>query len=97
MFVHHLLGLLDQTFHGLALLAFDRLAQAGEGAFQPLDLFFGDAYQDYDVIYDAVNFEMIAADVLGSGKLPGDECGSIVWPATWTFEPAAASVGVDRA
>lgn len=59
-----------------------------------IDLYFGDAYQDHDVVYDAVTFEVMAADVFGSGKLPGAECGSIFWPATWTYSPAATPVGV---
>jgi lipopolysaccharide transport system ATP-binding protein len=53
-----------------------------------IDLYFGDAYTDHDVIYDAVTFDVVASDVFGSGKLPGPECGSIYWPATWTHTPA---------
>src|SRR5688500_16631229 len=56
-----------------------------------LDLYFGDQYQDFDVIYDAATFEVIAADVFGSGKLPGSECGPIVWPATWTHAAASTA------
>ena len=61
-----------------------------------IDLYLGDAYQDVDVIYDAATFDVIAADVLGGGKLPGIECGPIVWPATWTYEPSATPAGVVR-
>ena len=57
-----------------------------------LDLYFGDQYQDFDVVYDAATFEVIAADVFGSGKLPGTECGPIVWPATWTHAAASTAV-----
>jgi lipopolysaccharide transport system ATP-binding protein len=52
-----------------------------------IDLFFGDLYQDYDVVYDAITFEVVAADVFGNGKLPGAECGPVYWPATWTHAP----------
>ena len=52
-----------------------------------IDLFFGDMYQDHDVVYDAITFEVVAADVFGQGKLPGAECGPIYWPATWTHVP----------
>ncbi|HXZ80683.1 MAG TPA: ABC transporter ATP-binding protein [Terriglobales bacterium] len=52
-----------------------------------VDLFFGDLYDDYDVLYDAFSFEVISADVFGNGQLPGAECGPIFWPATWTLEP----------
>jgi lipopolysaccharide transport system ATP-binding protein len=54
-----------------------------------VDLYFGDGYQDYDVVYDATTFEVVAADVFGNGKLPGAECGPIFWPASWTYSPAA--------
>jgi lipopolysaccharide transport system ATP-binding protein len=54
-----------------------------------IDLYFGDGYQDYDVVYDATTFEVVAADVFGNGKLPGAECGPIFWPASWTYSPAA--------
>jgi lipopolysaccharide transport system ATP-binding protein len=53
-----------------------------------IDLYFGDGYTDHDVIYDAATFEVVAADVFGSGKLPGPETGSMCWPATWTHAPA---------
>jgi lipopolysaccharide transport system ATP-binding protein len=60
-----------------------------------IDLYFGDVYQDHDVVYDAATFEVVAADVFGSGKLPGPECGSIYWPATWTHSPAHAAVAIE--
>ncbi|HEY7443117.1 MAG TPA: Wzt carbohydrate-binding domain-containing protein, partial [Vicinamibacterales bacterium] len=53
-----------------------------------IDLFLGDLYQDHDVVYDAITFEVVAADVFGNGKLPGAECGPIYWPASWTHAPA---------
>jgi lipopolysaccharide transport system ATP-binding protein len=63
-----------------------------------IDLFFGDLYQDHDVVYDAISFEVVAADVFGNGKLPGAECGPIYWPASWTHRPAerVAPVGSAR-
>ena len=59
-----------------------------------LDLYFGDGYQDHDVVHDAATFEVVAADVFGTGKLPGPECGSFYWPATWTHHPAEEPVGL---
>ena len=60
-----------------------------------MDLFLGDLYQDYDVVYDAMTFEVVAADVFGNGQLPGAECGPVLWPASWTHAsteaPAAAN------
>jgi lipopolysaccharide transport system ATP-binding protein len=61
-----------------------------------IDLYFGDAYHDHDVIDDAVTFEVTPADVFGSGKLPGAECGSLVWPARWTYDPAAAPAAIEH-
>jgi lipopolysaccharide transport system ATP-binding protein len=57
-----------------------------------IDLYFGDGYHDRDVVYDAATFEVVAADVFGSGRLPGAECGSFYWPATWTYRPADEAV-----
>jgi lipopolysaccharide transport system ATP-binding protein len=53
-----------------------------------IDLFFGDLYQDYDVVYDAITFDVTAADVFGNGKLPSADSGSIFWPASWTHIPS---------
>lgn len=49
-----------------------------------VDLYLGDEYQDYDAIYDAILFDVVPADVFGTGQLPGGECGSVFWPASWT-------------
>ena len=59
-----------------------------------IDLYFGDGYTDHDVIYDAATFEVVSSDVFGSGKLPGPECGSMYWPATWTHTSAASPATV---
>jgi lipopolysaccharide transport system ATP-binding protein len=60
-----------------------------------IDLYLGDAYQDHDAVYDAVAFEVTSADVFGTGKLPGAECGSFVWPATWSYAPESRQMAVD--
>jgi lipopolysaccharide transport system ATP-binding protein len=64
-----------------------------------VDLFLGDAYRDYDTVYDAISFEVVAADVFGTGRLPDGECGSVFWPASWTYLPAppAATAGARSA
>jgi len=46
---------------------------------------FGDITRDLDLIKEAISFEVVAADLLGSGKLPPASKGSVLWPATWTF------------
>lgn len=48
-----------------------------------IDLWFGDAHRDIDVVYEAASFEVTAADIFGSGKLPPGSAGPVAWPATW--------------
>ena len=52
-----------------------------------IDLFFGEEYQNVDVIYDAISFEVIPVDIFGSGEVPRAHQGTIYWPAV--FEMAA--------
>ncbi len=47
------------------------------------DLWLGDAGSDLDIIFDAISFEVLPADVTGTGKLPPQECGPIFCDATW--------------
>ena len=52
-----------------------------------LDLYLGDnPYVDFDIIYDAISFEVPPADVFGPGKLPEAAWGLIFWPAKWRLE-----------
>ncbi len=53
-----------------------------------LDLFFGNESQDLDVVHEAIAFEVMPADIFGSGKLPPKFAGPILWPATWVLEPS---------
>lgn len=46
-----------------------------------LDLYFGDQREDLDIIYEAISFEVLPSDVLGTGKLPPATAGPIFWPA----------------
>jgi lipopolysaccharide transport system ATP-binding protein len=55
-----------------------------------LDLYLGDSYRDYDAIFDAISFDVIEADVFGSGKIPPADCGSVFQPATWSYTPGEA-------
>ena len=54
-----------------------------------IDLYLGHEHGDVDVVQDAVAFEVTAADVFGSGKLPPPSAGSFYTPATWSFKEAA--------
>lgn len=51
-----------------------------------IDLYFGDQNhegQDLDVVHEAISFEVVPADVFGTGKLPPRSAGPIYWPAHW--------------
>jgi lipopolysaccharide transport system ATP-binding protein len=48
-----------------------------------LDLYFGDPHADRDVILDAVSFEVVPADVFGSGRLPPPAAGPLFQRAHW--------------
>jgi lipopolysaccharide transport system ATP-binding protein len=53
-----------------------------------IDLYFGDfgdPSRDLDIIRDAISFEVVPADLLGTGMLPRPVDGPVFWPATWTF------------
>jgi homopolymeric O-antigen transport system ATP-binding protein len=48
-----------------------------------IDLYLGDANGDFDVIYEATSFEVLAADVTGSGRLPPSSLGPLFCDAKW--------------
>lgn len=48
-----------------------------------LDLYFGDPLHDFDIIQNAADLTIVAADVYGTGRLPPVSCGNICLPATW--------------
>jgi lipopolysaccharide transport system ATP-binding protein len=52
-----------------------------------VDLWFGDPYWTYDIVDDAITFDVIASDRFGSGLVPGPDMGVLVWPADWAFQP----------
>jgi homopolymeric O-antigen transport system ATP-binding protein len=61
------------------------------GTYQ-LDLYlgdFGDPSRDLDVIREAVSFEVVPADLLGTGMLPHATDGPIFWTAKWKREIAS--------
>lgn len=47
---------------------------------------FGDMSRDLDLIREAISFEVVAADLLGSGLLPRPNDGPVFCPAVWTFD-----------
>jgi lipopolysaccharide transport system ATP-binding protein len=57
-----------------------------------LDLYFGDfgdVTRDLDVVREAISFEVVPADVLGTGMLPNAADGPIFWTAKWSSEIAS--------
>ncbi len=52
-----------------------------------LDLWLGDPVDDFDMIHDALAFEVVPADMLGTGRLPPLGCGPVFCPATFTVAP----------
>ena len=50
---------------------------------------FSDPSRDLDVIRDAISFEVIPADLLGTGMLPSSGSGPIFWTARWINGSAA--------
>ena len=47
---------------------------------------FGDITRDLDLVKDAISFEVVEADLLGSGRLPRPIDGPVLCPATWSFD-----------
>ena len=58
-----------------------------------LDLYLGDEFEDYDRIYEAISFEVLPADIFGSGRLPPASDGPIFWHARWSFTRAPELTG----
>ncbi len=50
------------------------------------DLYFANEHRNLDVVYEAIAFDVVPADVLGSGKLPPPAAGPIFWPATFELQ-----------
>jgi lipopolysaccharide transport system ATP-binding protein len=53
----------------------------------PIDLYFGSRTHDFDIVHNAVELTVLAADVYGTGRLPPANAGPVCWPATWEIVP----------
>jgi lipopolysaccharide transport system ATP-binding protein len=51
-----------------------------------IDLWLGDAGADIDIIADAITFEVLPADVTGTGQLPPPVFGPVFVPASWNIQ-----------
>jgi len=50
-----------------------------------IDLSLGDGFRDLDTVNDAITFEVLPADVFGTGKLPPPGSAVVFWPAHFAF------------
>jgi hypothetical protein len=48
-----------------------------------IDLCLGDLGDDFDVIFDAISFEALPADLTGTGRLPPPNSGAVFCEADW--------------
>jgi lipopolysaccharide transport system ATP-binding protein len=65
------------------------------------DLYFGSHRMVFDTVHGACKFEVHAADVFGTGRLPMPVAGSVYWPGAWEVSVddavgAAATAGDGR-
>jgi lipopolysaccharide transport system ATP-binding protein len=54
-----------------------------------VDLYLGDTRDDFDVINDAISFEVVPADLYGTGRLPPSWGGPMFCTATWRIAPTS--------
>jgi homopolymeric O-antigen transport system ATP-binding protein len=62
-----------------------------------IDIFLGEEYSHVDVVYDAISFEVLPADVFDSGQVPNTHDGTIFWPAEIEIIPAGEAVSTASA
>jgi len=79
-------GVVTATFDSLPLMPGSYL----------VDVFFGDAYADFDWIESATSFDVLEADVFGTGKIAPRGGGVVYCPATFVVadDPAPAAAGM---
>jgi lipopolysaccharide transport system ATP-binding protein len=53
-----------------------------------LDLYLGNRSSSLDCVRDAIRFQVVAADIFGTGKLPHPSCGPVCWPGRWQLTGA---------
>jgi lipopolysaccharide transport system ATP-binding protein len=59
-----------------------------------IDLYLGDSVDDFDAVFDAISFEIVAADLDGSGRLAPSSMGPMFCTARWSVAPESADTGV---
>jgi len=62
-----------------------------------LDLWLGDVAGDFDIIFDAISFEVLPVDLFGSGRLPPSSGGAVFCEAKWAIcETGAPMLPVEQ-
>jgi lipopolysaccharide transport system ATP-binding protein len=56
-----------------------------------VDLYFGNAHSDIDIVHNAVAFDVCPSDVFGTGRLPPSTAGPMLQTASWTVEATTSS------
>ncbi|MGQ9763259.1 MAG: Wzt carbohydrate-binding domain-containing protein, partial [Thermogutta sp.] len=51
-----------------------------------LDIYLGDEFRSLQCLRDTIMFEVVPADIYGTGKLPPRSAGPIVWSAQWAIQ-----------
>ncbi|HTT74612.1 MAG TPA: ABC transporter ATP-binding protein [Candidatus Binataceae bacterium] len=54
------------------------------------DISLGDTRGDFDIIKDAISFEVVPADLFGTGRLPSPALGPVFCRANWSLKPYEA-------
>jgi hypothetical protein len=52
-----------------------------------IDLYLGEAAEDFDIVFEAISFEVVAADLNGTGRLPHSSLGPIFCSARFQLMP----------
>lgn len=81
------LGLCKPLARGTVICRIDCLSLMPGTYF--LDLWLGDPARDLDVVFDAISFEVIPSDLLGTGHLPPSSLGPVFCTASWAIQEGA--------
>jgi lipopolysaccharide transport system ATP-binding protein len=58
-----------------------------------LDLWLNNGTENLDVIHEAISFDVLPADIFGTGQLPPPGTGPVFWPATFSLASSSKDQG----
>jgi lipopolysaccharide transport system ATP-binding protein len=73
----------DRLKNGSISCSFDRIPLVPGIYF--LDLWLNDGTANLDLVHEAISFDVLPADIFGTGQLPPPGTGSVCWPATFSI------------